>query len=102
MLDMTNFKYVEGNAVTFDGHFGKVELIYREDYEEQWDITANESQKVPSHFDAFLFVNGQDKPCTVTDWSTTAEKAVENLYAKHALYLAMEDTGLLDNNPQNQ
>ena len=101
MLNMTNFKYVEGNAVTFEGHFGKVELMYHEDSEEQWDITVNESQEVPSHFDAFLFVDGQNKPCTVTD-GITAEKAVENLYAKHALYLAMEDTGLLDNNPQNQ
>ena len=100
-LNMTNFKYADGNATTFDGYFGKIELIYRAETTAQWDLTSDETQKVPSYFDAFLFVSGQDKPRTVTD-GRTAAKAVENLYSKHALYLAMEDTGLLDNNPQNQ
>lgn len=99
MLDMKDFSYVEGNAVEFEGHFGKIKLIYRATHKEPepWEG----ERVVPSHFDAFLTPNGHEEPQTIAE-GITEESAVENVYKKYAIYRALEDLGGLENNPQNQ
>ena len=101
-FNMLNFKYAEGNKVEFEGFFGRVELIYRETTTEQWDLTnETDAINVPSHFSAYLFTMESANPLTSAS-AETAESAVMELYIKYAAYRALEDTGALHNNPQNQ
>lgn len=91
-LDMTNFKYENGNSVEFDGFFGHVQMMYfAEAKDNSFDfLTDGKPAIIPSHFTAYLM---DGETCKLSASGSGPETALKNLYTECAKYRALEDMG---------
>lgn len=92
MLDMTNFKYENGNSVEFDGFFGRVQMMYFVEAEDKSFDFLNDGKPtiIPSHFVAYLLEGDKVR---FNASGSGPETALENLYTEFAKYRALEDMG---------
>ena len=92
MLDMTNFKYENGNSVEFDGFLGHVQMMYFAEAPDNSFDFLNDGKPtiIPSHFVAYLM---DGEACKLNASGLGPETALENLYTEYAKYRALEDLG---------
>lgn len=79
---LKNFEYVHGNKITFDGKFGRVELIY-------YNPTGE-----PSHFNAFLY--DKDGKTITSSVACGEQEAIIKLYRDYATFCAFKDLDIIN------
>lgn len=79
---LKNFEYVHGNKITFNGKFGRVELIYYNPPGER------------SHFNAFL--KDKDGRTITSSTACCEQEAIIKLYQDYAKFCAFKDLDIIN------
>ena len=91
-FDLAGFEYKNGNKVTFDGKFGKVELVYFS-AQKSFDVFENKDVVIDSCFCAYLIAENGKSICNAE--ATGEQEALIRMYQEYAKFCALEDCGAI-------